>query len=186
MTVVVHKTPIEQFTLKQAKIKDIPLILSFIKKLAAYENLSHEVSVTEDVLKDSLFVRKSAEVYIANYEDKPVGFMLFYYNFSTFNGKPGIYLEDLYIDEPMRHRGFGKAMLGFLANLTIKRDCLRLEWACLDWNHPSIDFYKKLKSSPLNDWTVYRLSGENLNFLAQSYLKGEKNKQTKYSTRINT
>ncbi len=169
MTVVIHKTPIEHFTLQQANINDIPLILSYIKKLADYENLSHEVSVTEDNLKESLFVRKVAEVFISYYEDKPVGFMLFFYNFSTFNGKPGIYLEDLYIDESMRHKGFGKVMLSFLANLTIKRDCLRLEWACLDWNHPTINFYKKVKSYPLDDWTVYRLTGEKLIDLAKFY-----------------
>lgn len=171
MTVIIHKTPINGFTLKHAESKDVPLILSYIKKLAAYENLLHEVTVTKEVLLESLFVKEVAHVYIAYYLEQPIGYMLYFYNFSTFNGKAGIYLEDLYVDESMRNKGFGKIMLGFLAELAIKNDCKRLEWACLDWNHPTINFYKTMDSQPLDDWTVYRLTGEKLTGLAQSYSK---------------
>lgn len=156
------KTRIDGLELRYATRKDTGLILGYIRKLAAYEKMADEVLADEKTLEESLFDRKKAEVLLAYYQEKPVGFMLFFHNFSTFEGKPGIYLEDLYIDEEMRKNGFGKEMLSCLAGLAIERDCKRLEWACLDWNTPSIEFYKSMGAISLDDWTVYRLTGKSL------------------------
>jgi GNAT superfamily N-acetyltransferase len=147
---------------------DLLLILSFIKKLAEYEKLSHQVIATEDLLRDALFgPRPVAEVIIANWNDEPVGFALFFHNFSTFLGRRGIYLEDLFVDPPHRGKGIGKAMLIHLAKIAKERNCGRFEWAVLDWNKPSIDFYKSLGAAPLDDWTSFRLTGDALNRLAE-------------------
>lgn len=145
------------------------LVLSFIKELAEYEKMLHEVVATEKLLKESLFDRKAAEVIIGEYEDKPVGFALFFHNFSTFLGQPGIYLEDLYIKPEMRGKGLGKIMLSFLAKLAVERNCGRLEWSCLDWNEPSIKFYKRLGAVPMDEWTVYRVNDKALTDLAKSF-----------------
>lgn len=155
-----------KFMMRFAKEKDTALILSFIKKLANYEKLLDQVVATETILKEWLFERKAAEVIIGEYEGKPIGFMLFFYNFSTFLGRAGIYLEDLYIEPDMRGKGLGKKMLKHLAQLALERNCGRLEWWCLDWNKPSINFYKSLGAVPMDEWTVYRVSDENLNKLA--------------------
>ncbi len=118
---------------------------------------------------DSLFVRKAAEVIIGEYDGEPVGFALFFHNFSTFLGRPGIYLEDLYIRPEMRGRGYGKTLLAFLAKLAKERNCGRFEWWCLDWNEPSINFYKSIGAIPMDEWTVYRVTGQALDDLADEF-----------------
>jgi GNAT superfamily N-acetyltransferase len=156
------------FEIKPATEDDAPLILSFIKKLAVYEKLAHEVTATEDILRETLFgERRYAEVVIGYYRGEPAGFALFFHNYSTFLGKPGIYLEDLFVDEEHRGKGFGKALLVYLARLTKERNCGRLEWSVLDWNEPSINFYKALGARPKDEWTVFRLTGEALDKLAE-------------------
>lgn len=155
------------FTIKPATVDDVPLILSFIKKLAAYEKLAHKVSATEEVLREALFgERRYAEVVIGYLHAEPVGFALFFHNFSTFLGQPGIYLEDLFVDEHQRGKGFGKALLAHLAKLAVERGCGRLEWWVLDWNEPSINFYKRLGAVPMDEWTVFRVTGAALEKLA--------------------
>jgi GNAT superfamily N-acetyltransferase len=143
------------------------LILSFIKELAEYERLSGSVIVTEDALEDALFGKRPyAEAVIGYYEDAPVGFALFFHNVSTFIGRPGLYLEDLYVRPEMRGRGFGRALLVYLAQVARARGCARMEWAVLDWNEPAIRFYKGLGARPMDDWTVFRLTDEALDQLA--------------------
>jgi GNAT superfamily N-acetyltransferase len=155
------------FQIKSAAESDIPSILSFIKKLARYERLSHEVVATEELLRETLFGnRRTAEVAIGYLETKPVGFVLFVHNYSTFLGKPGLYIEDLYVDEDYRRRGYGRALLLHVARLAKERHCGRLEWAVLDWNQPAIDFYKKLGALPMSEWTVFRITGKRLDELA--------------------
>jgi GNAT superfamily N-acetyltransferase len=157
----------KDFEIRPAIEGDTPLILSFIKKLAVYEKLAHKVTATEDILRETLFGgRRYAEVVIGYHRGEPVGFALFFHNYSTFLGKPGIYLEDLFVDEEHRGKGFGKALLIHLARLTKERNCGRLEWAVLDWNEPSINFYKALGAAPLDDWTVFRVTGDALDKLA--------------------
>lgn len=162
-------TTIPQFTVRFASAEDAPLILRFIKGLADYEKLTHEVSATEELLRDTLFgTCRVAEVLIGDYRETAVGFALFFHNFSTFLGRPGIYLEDLFVIPEMRGRGFGRALLACLARLAKERNCGRLEWAVLDWNEPSIQFYKKLGAVPMHDWTVFRLAGEALDAQART------------------
>ena len=152
---------------RKATEDDVPLILSLIRELAEYEKLSHEVVATEAGLRKSLFgERPYAEVLVAEHEGAPAGFALFFHNFSTFLGRPGIYLEDLYVKPEFRGAGIGKELLIHLARLAKRRDCGRLEWWVLDWNEPSIGFYKKLGAVPMDDWTVYRVSGPALEDLA--------------------
>ena len=146
---------------------DIPLVLKFIQELAAYEKLSHEVTASEDQLRSTLFgARPVAEVVIASHDDLPVGFAVFFANYSTFLGKPGLYLEDLFVRPAARGHGIGRALLEYLARLTVERGWGRLEWRVLDWNEPSIGFYKKLGAEALDDWTVFRVTGEKLRRLA--------------------
>lgn len=160
----------ENFTLRFAIEKDVPTILSFIRELAEYEHLSDQVVATEEILMDSLFVQKKAEVLIGEYQQQPVAFALFFHNFSTFLGRPGIYLEDLYVKKEMRHMGLGSIILSHLAKIATERNCGRLEWACLDWNESSIKFYKQMGSTPMEDWTVYRLTGNALDQMANRYI----------------
>ncbi|HLL39950.1 MAG TPA: GNAT family N-acetyltransferase [Rubrobacteraceae bacterium] len=146
---------------------DVPLILSFIKELAEYENLSHEVFATEDLLREYLFgERRGAEVVIGHHGEDPAGFALFFHNFSTFLGRPGIYLEDLYVTPELRGKGVGRALLTYLAKLAKERNCGRLEWSVLDWNEPAIKLYESIGAVPMDEWTVYRLTGEALDGLA--------------------
>lgn len=146
---------------------DVPLLLAFIKELAEYEKLSHEVSATEEILRDSLFgERRVAEALLAYTDDEPAGFALFFHNFSTFIGRPGIYLEDLYVRPEYRGAGIGRALLIHLAKLAKERGCGRLEWWVLDWNEPSIGFYESLGAVAMDDWTVYRVTGNALEELA--------------------
>ncbi len=153
--------------IRPASEEDVPLILSFIKELAEYERLSHEVSATEELLRFHLFgERREAEVVIGQHADEPAGFALFFHNFSTFLGRPGIYLEDLYVKPAFRGNGIGRAMLVYLAGLARERDCGRLEWSVLDWNEPAIGLYRSIGAVPMDDWTVYRVAGEALQKLA--------------------
>lgn len=145
---------------------DVPLILSFIRDLAAYENMLDLVSANEEVLREWLFERKKAEVLFAVLGKREIGFALYFYNFSTFLGKAGLYMEDLFIKPQYRGYGYGKAILVRLAQIALERGCGRLEWNCLNWNKPSIDFYRSLGAVPMDDWTVYRISGETLERLA--------------------
>jgi len=160
---------LKDLKIRFAERKDVPLILGFIKELADYEKLSDQVVATEEILTDSLFERKVAEVIIGEYEAKPVAFAIFFHNFSSFLGRPGIYLEDIYVKPEMRGKGIGKIMLSFIAKLCIERNCGRLEWSCLDWNKPSIEFYKKMGAVPMDEWTVYRVYDESLKELAMRY-----------------
>ena len=155
------------FTIRQADINDVSIILSFIKDLAEYENMSDQVVATEELLKEWLFEKKKAEVLLAMEGDKPVGFALYFYNFSTFLGRAGIYLEDLFVKKESRGKGYGKAVLKELARIAVSQGCGRLEWCCLDWNQPSIDFYLSLGARPMDDWTQYRLTGDTLKALAE-------------------
>lgn len=155
------------FEIRTATKSDVPLILSFIEKLAAYERLSHEAVATEELLRRTLFgTRRTAEVAIGYAGGQAVGFVLFFHNYSTFLGRPGLYIEDLYVDEVYRRRGFGRALFLYVARLAKERQCGRLEWAVLDWNEPAIQFYKKLGAVPMNDWTVFRVTRETLDELA--------------------
>jgi GNAT superfamily N-acetyltransferase len=164
-------TNLDDFKIRFAETKDIPLILEFIKELADYEKMLNEVVATEEILMESLFERKIAEVIIGEYKNKPVAFALYFHNFSTFLGRPGIYLEDLYVKPEMRGLGIGKIMLSFLANLCMERKCGRLEWWCLDWNHSSIEFYKQMGAVPMDEWTVYRVCDDALDKLVMKFSK---------------
>ncbi len=164
------ETRIKGFTIRPATSQDTSLILWFIKGLAEYEKLSHEVVATEDALRENLFgAHPKAEVIIGEYNSEPVGFALFFHNFSTFVGKPGIYLEDLFVIPEMRGKGFGKSLLQYLARLAVERDCGRLEWAVLDWNEPAIKFYESLGSRIMKEWLINRLAGEELAELASQF-----------------
>ena len=145
-----------------ANEEDCGLILSFIRQLAAYEKMSDQVVATADLLREWIFEMKKAEVLFSCEGEKEVGFALFFHNFSTFLGRAGIYLEDLFVLPEYRGKGYGKALLKKLAQITVERGCGRLEWACLNWNQPSIDFYRSLRAVPMDEWTTYRLTGETL------------------------
>ena len=157
----------QMMTVRPAEEKDCGIILEFIRGLAAYERMSDQVVATEELLREWIFEKKKAEVLIACEGEKPVGFALFFHNFSTFLGRAGIYLEDLFVFPEYRGRGYGRALLKRLAQITVERGCGRLEWACLDWNKPSIDFYLSLGAVPMEEWTVYRLTGDTLNAMAE-------------------
>lgn len=158
---------IHNFVIKPATIHDVPLILKFIKALAQYEKLSHEVIATEEILCESLFGKHAhAEVLIGYLDDKPVSIALFFHNFSTFLGRPGIYLEDLFVNPEARGLGIGQKMLAYLAKLAKDRNCGRLEWWVLDWNKTAINFYKKIGAIPMDEWTTFRVTGEALDKLA--------------------
>ncbi|MEW6056678.1 MAG: GNAT family N-acetyltransferase [Bdellovibrionota bacterium] len=160
-------SPNPNFSIRFANESDVPLLLQFIKELAEYERLSHEVVANEQALRQSLFGdRKAAEALIGEYEGEPVAFAIFFHNFSTFLGKPGLYLEDLYVKPELRGKGIGLAMLQYLASLAKERGCGRFEWWVLDWNESAIGFYKKLGATPMSDWTVFRLTGDALGELA--------------------
>ena len=164
------RTRIPDFTIRPADVGDVPLILQFIKGLAEYEKLTHEVTATEALLRETLFgSRQVAEVILGEYRGEPVGFALFFHNYSTFLGRPGIYLEDLFVKPEMRGHGFGKVLLTYLAKLATERTCGRVEWSVLDWNEPAIRFYKTLGAVAMDDWTVNRLTGPALTQLAEEF-----------------
>ena len=156
-----------QITIRYVRESDIPQILFFIRELASYENMLDDVVATEDLLWEWIFEKKKAEVIFAEENGESVGFALFFHNFSTFLGRAGIYLEDLFVKPEHRGKGVGKALLQRLAQITMERGCGRLEWACLDWNKPSIDFYLSLDAMPMDQWTVYRLTGDTLRRMAE-------------------
>ena len=153
-------------TFRSAERKDVPLILDFIRALAEYERMADQVVADEATLEEWLFDRQKAEVLFAMLEGKEVGFALFFHNFSTFLGRAGLYLEDLFVLPEYRGRGVGRAILRRLAALAVERRCGRLEWWCLDWNEPSLAFYRSLGAEPMSDWTVYRIAGDTLQDLA--------------------
>jgi GNAT superfamily N-acetyltransferase len=164
---MVYRFRVMEITIRPATAADVPLILSFIKGLAEYEKLAHEVRATEAGLRETLFGPKpAAEVVIAHADGAPVGFCLFFHNYSTFMGQPGLYLEDLFVQPEWRGKGVGRALLSHLAKLAVQRKCARFEWAVLDWNAPAIAFYRSLGAAPMHDWTVFRLAGEALTALA--------------------
>lgn len=158
----------DQFQFRYAERKDVALVLRFIKELASYEEMLDQVVADEKTLEEWIFDKKKAEVIFALEEGKEVGFALFFHNFSTFLGRAGIYLEDLYVSPEYRGKGYGKGLLKQLARIAVERGCGRLEWWCLDWNKPSIDFYLSLGAEPMKDWTVYRIAGKTLQELVKS------------------
>ena len=156
-----------ELTFRFAEERDCALILQFIQGLAESERLADQVIATEALLQEWVFEKKKAEVLFACEDGREVGFALFFHNFSTFLGRAGIYLEDLFVLPEHQGKGFGKAILQQLAKIAVERDCRRLEWACLDWNRPSIDFYLSLGAAPMDEWTTYRLTGVTLQKLAE-------------------
>ena len=155
------------FNFRYADAADTGLILDFIKELAAYEKMSDEVVATEDLLREQIFEKGGAEVIFALEDGKEVGFALFFHNFSTFLGRSGLYLEDLFVKPEYRGKGYGKGLLKQLARIALERGCGRMEWWCLDWNQPSIDFYRSLGAEPMSEWTTYRLTGDTLRKMAE-------------------
>jgi GNAT superfamily N-acetyltransferase len=156
------------FVIKKATKKDASVILTFIRELAQYEKLLHEVKADEKLLLKTMFGKKRyAECIIAYLDKKPIGFALYFFNFSTFLGKPGIYLEDLYIRKEHRGKGYGKELLKYLARLARKKEMERVDWWVLDWNKNSIDFYNKIGARPMNEWTVFRMTGKALDEMAK-------------------
>lgn len=148
---------------------DTSLILCFIRRLAEYEKMGGEVVATEEMLREWIFEKKKAEVVFALEEGKEVGFALFFHNFSTFLGRAGIYLEDLFVLPEYRGHGYGRSLMSILARIAVERGCGRLEWWCLDWNTPSIEFYRSLGAVPMDEWTVYRITGETLQELSEAF-----------------
>jgi GNAT superfamily N-acetyltransferase len=149
-------------TIRFANENDCGLILDFIQQLALYEKMSDQVVATQELLREWIFEKKKAEVIFGCLDGKEIGFAVFFHNFSTFLGRAGIYLEDLFVLPEYRGKGYGKALLKKLAQITVQRGCGRLEWACLDWNQPGIDFYRSLGAAPMDEWTTYRLTGDTL------------------------
>ncbi|ATD55673.1 GNAT family N-acetyltransferase [Clostridium chauvoei] len=152
-----YKTNIENLKLRETTIEDIPLILSLIKEIAEYEKMSHEVIATEETLKKSIFENNRAEVLIGELEGKVIGYVSYFYNFSTFVGREGLYLEDIFIKPEFRGKGIGKELFKVLGKLAKENGCKRMEWTCLNWNKPSINFYKSLGAIAMDEWTTYRL-----------------------------
>ena len=153
--------------IRPATAGQVRLIMNFIKEMAEYEKLTHEVVADEDILRENLFGKnRSAEAVIGYYKEKPVGYAMFFYNFSSFTGKPGLYIEDIYVKTEHRGKGFGRALLLYLARLARDKKCARMEWAVLTWNEPAINFYKKMGAVSMDEWRIFRLSGESLKKLA--------------------
>jgi len=163
-----QKTALQQhLTITPATKDDVPVIHDFVIKIATYEKLAHQVEATVEDFREALFGETPrAETVLARWDGEPVGFALFFHNFSTFTGKAGLYLEDLFVDPEYRGRGIGKALLVHLAGIAKKRNCPRFEWTVLNWNTPAIDFYKSLGAVPMDEWTVYRLTGDALDSAA--------------------
>ena len=155
------------FHFRYAEPADAGLILAFIQALADYEKMADEVIATEELLREWIFEKKKAEVIFALEDGKEVGFALFFHNFSTFLGRSGLYLEDLFVKPEYRGKGYGKGLLRQLARIALERGCGRMEWWCLDWNQPSIDFYRSLDAEPMSEWTTYRLTGDTLRKMAE-------------------
>ena len=162
-------TQIEGFSIRPAVSEDSDVILGLIRKLAEYEKMEDDCVATREELEQTLFRQKFAEVVLGIYQGTPVAYALFFHNYSTFLAKPGIYLEDLFVVQEMRGKGMGKAMLSYLAKLAVERGCGRLEWSCLDWNAPSIAFYRQLGAKPMEEWTTFRADGDALQALAEKF-----------------
>ncbi len=163
-------TSVQDFTIRSTTAADCGLILGFIQELAEYEKLSHEVVATVAILQETLFGEQHfAEVMIGEYKGTPVSYSLFFHNFSTFTGRPGIYLEDIYVKPDRRGKGFGKLMLAYIARLAVERQCTRVEWSVLDWNEPAIQFYRSIAAAPMDGWTVQRLDGSALSNFAEQF-----------------
>ena len=156
------RTRIDGFTVRIADEKDTGAILKMVRELAEYERLLDGFTATEELLKETLFQRGVAETLIGEYNQEPVGYAIFFHNVSSFAGSLGIYIEDIYVKPELRSKGFGEAMFALIAKMAVERKCARLEWSCLKWNKPSIAFYEKMGAEPLKEWTVYRLTGKNL------------------------
>lgn len=154
------------FTIRKATPEDTPVIFDLIKKLAVYEKMEDEVVTSVEELQENIFVKKFAYVIIGEENGVPAGFALYFYNFSTFVGKPGLYLEDLYVEPEHRGKGYGKTLLIELTKIAKAENCGRMEWSVLNWNQPAIDFYESLHAKPMNEWTVYRLDGKGIVDLA--------------------
>jgi GNAT superfamily N-acetyltransferase len=154
------------FRIEPATERDVPLLLGMIKGLAEYERLAHAVKVTEPTLRDSMFLKRAAEAVIGYVDDQPAGFALYFQTFSTFLGLPGMYLEDIFVEPKWRRQGLGKALLVHLARLAVERGYGRVEWSVLRWNASAISFYQKLGARPMDEWDVYRLTGDSLKRLA--------------------
>jgi GNAT superfamily N-acetyltransferase len=164
-------TALPDFVLRTASINDCQQILDFIKELAEYEKLSHEVVATVATLEETLFGEVSyAQAVLGEYQGRAVGYALFFHNFSTFTGRPGIYLEDIYVQPEMRGKGFGKCLLSYLAKLAVEKRCSRVEWSVLDWNEPSIQFYRSIGAAPMDGWTIQRLDGDELTKFANEFV----------------
>lgn len=155
------------FRLRRAEPEDVGLVLYFIRQLAEYEGMLDEVVADEETLRRSMFEKHAASALIAEEDGKPVGFALYFYNFSTFVGRPGLYVEDAFILPQYRGRGYGKAIFRYLAAIAVEEGCGRMEWICLDWNKPSLQFYRRMGAAPMDQWTVQRLSGESLRRVAR-------------------
>lgn len=155
--------------IREAERKDCPIILQFIKELAEYEKEPDAVEATIEILEESIFEKQQAKVVLLEEDGQSVGFALYFFNFSTWRGKAGLYLEDLFVRPQYRGKGYGKMLLSYLANQAVKQGCPRFEWIVLDWNKPSIDFYKAMGAKPLDEWTVFRLENEKLQTLAKIY-----------------
>ncbi|MEX2468844.1 MAG: GNAT family N-acetyltransferase [Pseudohongiellaceae bacterium] len=167
---MIIETALPDFHIRHADKGDAGLILDFIRQLAEYEKLAHEVVATEDTLREALFGDSPyAQVIIAEFGDTPVGYALYFHNFSTFTGRPGIYLEDLFVTPAYRGRGFGKCLLAYIAKLAVEKNCTRVEWSVLDWNEPSIQFYRSIGAVPMDEWTAQRLHGEALVAFARQF-----------------
>ena len=163
-------TRLPGFTIRPATVDDAPVVLAFIKQLAEYEKLAHEVVATEEILRETLFEdRRVAEVILGHQGESPISFALFFYNFSTFLGRPGLYLEDLFVKPEGRGKGIGRVMLAYLARLAQQRGCGRFEWSVLDWNQPAIAFYESIGAVAMDDWTGYRVTGTALERLAAEF-----------------
>ncbi len=169
-TLSTTSTSIPGFTIREAAASDCELIHGFISELAIYEKLLHEVKATPETLRETLFgAHAYAEVLIGEYHEEPVAYALFFHNYSTFIGRPGIYLEDIYVQPALRGKGFGKMFMRFIAKLAVDRKCSRFEWSVLDWNTPSIEFYRAIGARPMDEWTVQRLDGNALGELAKQF-----------------
>ena len=161
-------TKYNEFKLRETTVEDTPLILHFIKSIAEYEKMSDDVVATEETLRKSIFEDNRAKVLIAEVHGKAIGFALYFFNFSTFVGKAGLYLEDIFIEPKYRGKGYGKEIFVVLAKIAKENSCERMEWVCLNWNEPSIKFYKSFGSIPMDEWTTYRLVGDKITDLANS------------------
>ena len=156
------KSETADFTTRFAEEKDAATLVALIRELAEYEKLQDRVEATERLIQESIFRCKAAEALIGEYKGEAVAYAIFFQNFSSFTARPGIFVEDIYVKPHLRRLGFGEALFAFMAKLAVKRGCARMEWTCLDWNTPSISFYKKIGAEAMADWTIYRLSGKSL------------------------